>query len=50
MYRVDATYVAGTAFSAEPTAVSQLKMGSGVLAPVVSGLGASHGMAFVTAQ
>jgi len=50
IYRVDATYVAGTAFSAEPTAVSQLNMGSGVLTPVVSGLGAPHGMAFITAQ
>jgi hypothetical protein len=49
VYRVDAAFGSGNAFSSAPTQVASLNTSTGVLTPVVSGLGAPHGLIFVTA-
>jgi hypothetical protein len=49
IYRVDAAFNPGDAYSSAPTQIAALNTASGVLSPVVSGLGAPHGMLFVTA-
>jgi hypothetical protein len=49
VYRVDAAFNPGDAYSSAPTQIAALNTTSGVLTPVVSGLGAPHGMLFVTA-
>jgi hypothetical protein len=48
-YRVDAAFSQGNAYSSAPTQVTSLNTSTGVLTPIVSGLGAPHGMIFVTA-
>jgi hypothetical protein len=49
VYRIDAAFNPGDAYSSAPTQVAALNTATGVLSPVVSGLGAPHGMLFVTA-
>jgi hypothetical protein len=49
VYRIDAAFNSGDAYSSAPTQIALLNPTSGVLTPVVSGLGAPHGMLFVTA-
>jgi hypothetical protein len=49
-YRVDASFTPGSAFSSAPTQVAGLNTATGVLTPIVSGLGAPHGLIFVTPQ
>jgi hypothetical protein len=49
VYRVDAAFSPGSAFSSAPTQVASLNLSTGVLTPIVSGLGAPHGLIFVTA-
>jgi hypothetical protein len=48
VYRVDAAFTAGGAFSSAPTQVASLNTSTGVLTPTVSGLGAPHGLIFVS--
>jgi hypothetical protein len=48
VYRVDAAFSSGSAFSSAPTQVASLNLSTGVLTPIVSGLGAPHGLSFVT--
>ena len=48
IYRIDGGFSAGDAYSAGPTAFSKLNVASGVLTPVVSGMKAPHGFAFIT--
>src|ERR1019366_4703449 len=49
VYRVDGAFATGAAFSSAPTQVASLNTATGVLTPIVSGLGAPHGLIFVTA-
>jgi hypothetical protein len=49
VYRVDAAFSPGSAFSSAPTQVASLNLSTGVLMPIVSGLGAPHGLIFLTA-
>jgi hypothetical protein len=48
IYRIDGGFKAGEAYSAGPTTLLKLNIASGVLTPVVSGMQAPHGMAFIT--
>jgi hypothetical protein len=48
VYRVDAAFTPGNAFSSAPTQIASLNLFTGVLTPVISGLGAPHGLTFVT--
>lgn len=49
VYRVDGTFNPGSAFSSAPTQEASLNLTTGVLTPIVSGLGHANGMIFVTA-
>jgi hypothetical protein len=49
VYRVDAAFSPGSTYTSGPTQVANLNPTTGVLTPVVSGLGAPHGLIFVTA-
>ncbi len=49
VYRVDGAFNPGGAFSSAPTQETSLNPNTGVLTPIVSGLGHANGMIFVTA-
>ncbi len=49
VYRVDGAFSPGGAFSSAPTQEASLNPTTGVLTPIVSGLGHANGMIFVTA-
>ncbi len=50
IYRIDGNFSSGDAYSAGQTMLLKLNLTSGALTPVVSGLGAPHGLAFITPQ
>jgi hypothetical protein len=49
VYRVDGAFNPGSAFTSGPVQVANLNLNTGVLTPIVSGLGAPHGMIFAAA-
>jgi hypothetical protein len=48
VYRVDGAFAPGTAYSSAPTQEASLNTTTGVLTPIVTGLGHANGMVFVT--
>lgn len=50
VYRVDGAFASGSPYSSAPTQEARLNSSTGVLTPIVSGLGHPNGMIFVTPQ
>jgi len=49
VYRVDSSFASGSTYSSAPAQVASLSLTTGVLTPIVTGIGHPNGMLFVTA-